>query len=171
MNEIISRLTWADYLTAIAVLRGAWVGYKSGLFPELLRIVGYVVTAVVTLYYYDPVAQLITLRTVLNSTAATALAFFLVFAVTFGITKLASFLLVKILNAGDGGVFYKIAGMLVGMCRWVILLSLTFMLIGQLPLTPLKKDIEEKSVVGQKVAKIAPMLFEYVQSFSPQLKK
>ena len=171
MNELISRLTWADYLTAVAVLRGAWVGYKSGLLPELLRIVAYAVTVVVTLYYYDPLAQMITLKSFLNVTSATAVAFFALFVLTFIVTKLASMLLIKILNAGEGGIVYRLLGMLIGACRWVILLSLTFMLINYLPLEPLKKDIDERSVVGQKVAKIAPMLFQYVSSLTPQLKK
>ncbi len=169
MKEFISRLTWVDYIAILAVLRGCYVGYKSGFFPELLRIVAYLVTVIVTFRFHETLAQLLTLKTFLNATTASALAFVGLLAGMFFLTKLITTLLLKMLKVGEGGFFYRLVGLLIGACRWVILLSLLFMLIDFLPLSPMKTDIHNRSVVGPKISKIAPVLFDFLSRLSPQL--
>ena len=169
MKELISRLTWVDYLALVAVLRGCYVGYRSGLFPEILRIIAYVVTVVVTFRFREEFAQFLTLKTFLNQTTSDAFSFFLLIAGVFGLTKLVTLLFLRLLKVGDGNFFYRITGMIFGACRWVILLSLIFMGLDHLPLDTLKKDIRERSVTGHKIATIAPVLFDFLSTLSPQL--
>ncbi len=169
MKEFVSKLTWVDYLTLIAVLRGCYVGYRSGLFPEFLRIAGYLVTVVVTFKFQEPVSQYLTLKTFLNAATCSAISFIGLLALVFALTKLVTMLLLKLLKIGEGGFFYRLLGMVIGACRWVILLSLIFMLIDFSPLAPLKSDIHNRSVVGAKVAALAPTIFEFLANLSPQL--
>ena len=169
LKELIVRLTWVDYLVIIGILRGCYVGYKSGLFPEILRIAGYLVTVLVTFRYHEALAQTLTLKTFLNMTTASAVAFFLLLAGVFVVTKLITLLLLRLLKVGEGGFFYRLAGAVLGACRWVIILSLLFMLIEYLPLAALKTDIRSRSVSGNRVAEIAPTLFNFLSSLSPQL--
>jgi len=166
---LISKLTWVDYLAVIAVLRGAYVGYKAGLFPEILRIVAYLVTVIVTLRFHEALAQLLTLNTFLNAATANAVAFGALLLVTFVLCKLAQMLVLKLLKMGDGGVINKLLGLLLGACRWLIILSLAFMLIEFSPLTTLKTDIRERSVSGPRIASVAPTIFQFLSSLSPQL--
>lgn len=169
MKELISRLTWVDYLAFVAVLRGCYVGYRSGLFPEILRIVGYVVTVVITFRFHEEFAQFLTLKTFLNQTTSDALSFFLLIAGIFGLTKLVTVLFLRLLKVGDGNFIYRATGMILGACRWVMLLSLMFMVIDHLPVDTLKKDIRERSVTGPKIVTIAPILFDFLSTLSPQL--
>lgn len=169
MKEFISRLTWVDYLTVVAVLRGCYVGYRSGFFPELLRIAAYLVTVIVTLHFHEALAQALTLKTFLNYGTASMASFFLLLVSVFAITKGITALFLKLLKVGEGGFVYRLIGMVLGAARWVILLSLVFMLIDTSPLTPLKTDIHERSVVGSKVSVIAPTLFDFLSALSPQL--
>lgn len=169
MKEFFSQLTWVDYLAVIAILRGCYVGYRSGLFPELLRIVGYVITVAVTYRFYESLAQTLTLKTFLNLTSATAVAFIALLVAVFIIVKLLTFILLKLLKVGKGGFFYGIIGLIVGACRWVILLSMIFMIIEYLPLDSLKKDIHERSFAGPKISMIAPVIFDFLSHLSPQL--
>ncbi len=83
--------------------------------------------------------------------------------------KLLTMLFLKLLKVGDGGFIYRLSGLVLGACRWVILLSLLFMMIDMLPLEPLKVDIHRRSVVGNSVARLAPVLFDFMSSLSPQL--
>ena len=168
MSEFISSLTWVDYVTLAAAIWGAVVGYKGGLFPELLRVAVYLVTVIVTFKFHEPLTQVLTLKTFLNHTTAGVLAFFALLAGTFVLLKILTILLLKILKVGEGGFFYRAVGALIGSCRWVILLSLIFMLIDHSPLVPLKSDIHERSVAGPRVMKIAPMLFDFLSKLSPQ---
>lgn len=156
-------------MTLIATVRGLYVGYRSGLFPEILRIAAYLVTVIVTFRFHAELAAVLTLKTFLNQTTADAAAFFGLLAGVFALTKLVTWLLLKLLKIGEGNFFYRALGMLLGACRWVILLSLAFMLIDHLPLESLNKDIRERSVVGQKVSRIAPVLFDFLSTLSPQL--
>lgn len=169
MKETVSQLTWVDWVAFLAVLRGIWVGYRSGLFPELLRIVAYLATVLVTFYYHEMLAQYLTLKTFLNLTSATAVSFCVLLVALFGITKLITTVILKVVKAGSGGVVYKLLGVAVGVCRWIMLLSLFFMLIDYSPLSPLKTDIHDRSIVGPKIAEIAPAAFEYMSTLSPAL--
>lgn len=169
MSEFISRLTWVDYITFVAVLWGIYTGYKSGLFPEILRVAVYLTTVIVTLKFHETVSQYITLKTFLNSTTASAIAFFLLLLGVFFLLKVVTTVLLKILKIGEGGFVYRILGALIGGCRWVVLMSLIFMLIDRSLLTPLKTDIHQRSLVGPKVITVAPMLFDFLSTLSPQL--
>lgn len=169
MKEYISRLTWVDYLAIIAVLRGCYVGYKSGLFPELLRIAAYLITAIVTLRFHATVTQLLTLKTFLNETTASIASYAALIIVTFLATKLLTALILNLLKLGEGGFFYRLLGLILGACRWVILLSLLFMAIDYSPLTTLKSDIHSHSVSGPDIVRIAPMLFDFMSGLSPEL--
>ncbi len=169
MRELVSRLTWVDYMAMIAVLRGCYVGGRSGFFPELLRILAYIVTALVTFRFHDALAQTLTLRTFLNQTTADALSFFILAVGVFTVMKALNWLLLKSLKTGEGNIVYRVIGLVLGACRWAILLSLIFMLIDRLPLETLKKDIHERSLVGPKVSRIAPVIFDFLSTLSPQL--
>ena len=169
MNEFISRLTWVDYIAFVAVLWGFYVGYKGGLFPEILRIAAYLVTVIVTLRFHEPLAQYLTLKTFLNNTTANALSFLALLVGVFFLLRLATIILLKLLKIGEGGFFYRIIGALLGSCRWVILLSLVFMLIDNSPLVPLKTDIHQRSLTGSQLSTIAPTIFDFLSTLSPQL--
>jgi uncharacterized membrane protein required for colicin V production len=153
----------------VAALRGCYVGYRSGFFPELLRIAVYVVTVVVTLRFYDPLAQFLTLKTFMNFNTAKAFAFVALLAGVFGLGKLLTMLILKAIKSEEGGLINRVAGLCLGVGRWILILSFLFMLIGFFGLGPLKNDIENRSVVGPRVARIAPLIFDFLAKLSPQL--
>jgi len=163
------RLTWVDYVVFFALLRGFYVGYREGIFPELLRIASYMITVLVAFYFYDQVAQQLTLRTFLNNTTATAVAFVALIVAGFFVTLLIRMLLLKLLKVGEGGFFLRFIGLLLGGLRWLILLSFVFMLVDRSPLSQLKKDVHARSVVGEQVSQLGPVIFDFMAHVSPQL--
>src|SRR4051812_40118990 len=114
------RLTWVDYVVFFALLRGFYVGYREGIFPELLRIASYMLTVLVAFYFYEQVAQQLTLRTFMNNATATAVAFVALVVTVFLVTKLLRMLLLKLLKVGEGGFFLRTVGLLLGGLRWLI---------------------------------------------------
>jgi uncharacterized membrane protein required for colicin V production len=169
LKEFFSKLTWVDYLAALAVIRGLYVGFRSGFFPELLRIAAYLATALVTYRFYDPVAQFFTLNTFLNSTTATAVSVAVLVVASLLLTKLLMMLILRMLKIGEGGVFIRLIGALMGGCRWIVLLSLVFLLVDRSPLSGLKTDIHRNSLSGERIASVAPTLFGFLAGLSPQL--
>jgi uncharacterized membrane protein required for colicin V production len=158
-----------EYLAAAAVLRGFYVGYRSGFFPELLRIAAYLLTVIVTLYFHPSFTEMITLHTFLNQGTANVVSFATLFFGLLLVTKLITMLFVKVLKPGEGGAANRLSGLAIGGCRWLILLSLVFMLIEYSPLEVIRKDIASRSVVGPPVASIAPTIFDFLSNLSPQL--
>ena len=169
LKELISKLTWADYLALVALLRGLYVGYKSGFFPELLRIAAYLATVIVAFQFQEPLAQYLILNTFLNQAMSRAVALAGLLSGVFLVTKLLRALLLKLLKVGEGGLVNRLIGAAMGGCRWLVLLSLIFMLVDYLPLGPLKTDIHTRSMTGPRVVRVAPVLFDFLSSLSPQL--
>lgn len=168
-KEIFSQVTWVDFLVIVLALRGCYVGYKSGLLPEFLRIVSYIVTVVAAFSFQEEFTQYLTLNTFLNQATAKALSLVLLLTAFFILAKLALWIFLKFLKIGKGNALYNVLGMVVGCCRWIILLSLLFSVIDNLPFSGLKKDIHEKSVMGKPIAEVAPTLFDYLSTLSPTL--
>lgn len=169
MKEFISRLTWVECIAILAALRGCYVGYRAGLFYELLRIAGYLITVIVAFHCHSPFTKFLTLNTFLNEATASAVSLALLLGGVLLLWKLLMALLLRLLKIGDAGFAYRLAGAVCGACRWVILLSLIFMMIDHLPLKPLKVDIHERSFAGPVIARIAPSLFDFLSTLSPQL--
>jgi uncharacterized membrane protein required for colicin V production len=169
LKELISKLTWADYLAMIALLRGLYVGYKSGVFHELLRVAAYVVTIIVTLYLFEPLAQYLTLHTFLNIESARTVGFVGALVLVYLLTKLTRIILVKLLKPGEGGALNRAIGAAIGGTRLLILLSLFFMGVDHSPLTQLKTDIHTRSLTGPRLASVAPTLVEFMNQLAPNL--
>jgi uncharacterized membrane protein required for colicin V production len=169
VRDFFSRVTWVDFVVGLALLRGVYIGYRSGFFAELLRLTAYLVTLGVTFHYHKALAEFITLNTFMNQEAATVLAFAVLLIGVFVAAKVVTLLLQKLLKVGEGGFFNRSLGILGGTCRWLLIVSLTFMVIDRSPFTPLKRDISERSITGSTVARVMPMMFDFLSRVSPQL--
>ncbi len=171
MKELFSKLTWADYIALMALLRGLYVGYKSGFFQELLRVAAYAVTLGLTLYSYGFVASYLTLHTFLNESIANALAFGGVFIGIYIAIKILRTIITKMLKVGEGGAIQRFIGALTGGARWLVLLSFFFLLVDKAPFSELKNDVHERSLTGPYISKAAPSIIEFVSNFTSSLEK
>ncbi len=169
MNEIVSKLTWVDYIALAALLRGLYVGYKSGFFQELLRVAAYFLSVLITFQLYGLVAQHLTLHTFLNETSAKAASFAVVLVAVYLGIKILRTILVKMLKVGNGGVPQKIVGAALGGARLLVLLSFFFMLIDLTPLRELKNDVHERSLTGPHISQVAPQVFDFLGKFTPNV--
>ncbi len=169
MKELISKLTWADYVALMAVLRGLYVGYKSGFFQELLRVAGYIVTLVLALQFQEMLSSVLTLHTFLNEGTSNVIAFGSLLVGIYIAVKIVRVIVVKALKIGEGGSGQKIAGALVGVARLLLLLSFFFMLVDKTPLKELRTDVHERSLTGPSISQAAPMMFEFLAHVSPSL--
>ena len=163
---MLSKLTWVDYIAAAALLRGLYVGYKSGFFQEVLRIVAYVLTLVLTLEFQGMAGQYIALHSMLNEETSSLVAFVAVLVAVYGALKLLRMLMAKSLKLGDGGGGQKALGALVGGARLLVLLSFFFMVIDKMPMKELKTDVHECSLTGPYISQAAPVLYDFVRQSS-----
>lgn len=169
MKEMLSRLTWVDYIALVALLRGLYVGYKSGFFQELLRIVAYVLTLLVTLLFHEVLAQQMILYTMLNEATSRAVAFGAMLVGVYIALKVVRTILAKVLKLEGGGGGQKVLGALLGGVRLLVLLSFFFMLVDRTPLKELKTDVHTRSLTGPYLSQAAPVLLDFASSLSPKL--
>lgn len=156
-----------EYVALVAILRGLWVGGRSGFFLELLRIVSYLLTIVVTFQFQNWIADFLTVNTFMNESTANVVAIGVLFLGVLGLTKLITMLVVKVLKVSNSGGVNRLLGMTLGVVRWLIILSIAFMAINYTPMETLKKDINSRSMYGPKIGEIAPTLFDFLKNLSP----
>ena len=166
MKELLSKLTWVDYITALAVLRGLWVGYKSGIFQESLRIVAYVLTLVFAFLLQERVSQFIALHSMLNQETSGTVGFLALIVAVYVALMVLRMVIVRSLKLGEGGGGQKALGALMGVARWLVLLSFFFMIVDKLPLKELKKDVHERSLTGPTISQAAPILYAFIEQSS-----
>lgn len=154
----------------IALFRGGYVGYKSGVIAEVLRIAGLIFAIVVTFYYYLSFARTITLYTVFSYLHSQVAAVLLIALAVLIAAKLISSIVLKIFKVTEGGgIISRSSGMVSGMARWVLLVSLFFLLFEFFPADSLRLDIHQRSYSGAEVAKIAPQLFDFLSTLVTQV--
>jgi len=169
LKELFSKLTWVDYIAVAALLRGLYVGYKSGVFQETLRIVAYVLTLVLTLKFQETAAQYIAMHSMLNEETARMVAFVSVLVAVYLVLKLVRILMIRSLKLGEGGGGQKVLGALMGGARLLVLLSFFFMVVDSMPLKELKTDVHERSLTGPYISQAAPILYDFIQQSSAKL--
>ena len=169
LKEFFSRLTWVDYIALVALLRGIYVGYTAGFFHELLRMATLVVTLAVTMFFFEGLAQLLTLHTSLNLTTARITAFCALMAGVFLIAKVIQLVVAKVLQVGEGGILNRVLGMATGGVRYLVLLSFLFLGVDAGPVKQLQEDVHKRSLTGERVAQVAPVLLEFFSSVSPEI--
>lgn len=169
IKEYASKLTWVDCIVVVAVLRGCYVGYRSGFFPELLRVISYIATAIAAFYFKKPVADYLVLNTFLNQTVAEPVALVALFLAVYIVAKICMWSILTTLKVSDGNFISKLIGTILGVTRWLIILSLVFALVDKVPVGSLKDDIYKNSLTGKGVIKIAPTIFDFLSHLSPQL--
>ena len=170
MKELLSKLTWVDYIAIVALLRGLYVGYKTGFLQELLKSVSYLLTMVLTIHFYEAAAEQLTLRTSLNESTARIAAIAGLFVGIFVAFKLLRMVFAKVLKEGDGKA-QKLIGAVLGAARLLVLLSFFFMFIDQTPLTKeLRTDVHTRSLTGPYIAEAAPLIYGFLSSIAPELR-
>ena len=169
MKDLLSKLTWVDYIALVAVMRGLYVGYKSGLLQEVMRVAAYLLSLLVAMQFHGLIAQQLTVRTFLNETTAKAAAFTVVLIAAFVLLKVLRTVLTKLLKLGESGGLQKMLGALLGGVRWLVLLSFFFMLVDATPLKELKTDVHERSLTGPTISQAAPVLYDFSSQILPKL--
>lgn len=167
MKEFIEQLNWPDYLLAFGILRGAFVGYKQGLLRELLRASFYIASLVVLLAFKDTVTEYVSEHTVLHQTAAQGIVALAMTLGTYFLLKMIGDLVLKIATFDDG-FFYKVGGVIAGVARWIILVSLLFYCLERMGITAAVEDVQS-SLWAPSIQPWAPRVIEFIRGFVPPL--
>lgn len=161
-SPFLSRINWVDVLAIILFIRMGYVGFQIGLSSELIKLAGVGCGFFVSFGYYQGLGDALAEKTFLSMEWAAALVMVsLVSAIYFGLTRLLR-LGEKFVQLTFQSTLNQLGGLLVGIFRAGLVASVILVALRQLPSPALASSIEEHSLTGHAISRIAPTIYDVV---------
>lgn len=170
-------MNWLDLLIVIPLIWGAYQGYKKGLVYMVLMLIGIVLGLYVAFKFSGLAVGFLAEHIKASKNALPYVAFFMVFAgIVLLIVLLAKFL-EAVLKAASLSTFNKIAGGLLGIAKWGLIVSVFLGLLrsleNQVRIIPITTEKESKlyKPVLMFSAFLSPAFAEIKREFNENLGK
>ncbi|MDD4878995.1 MAG: CvpA family protein [Candidatus Omnitrophica bacterium] len=171
LPEVFQRINWVDALIVILLFRTSYIGARNGLSEEIFRIIGVLTGLFFSIKFYSLIGSRINSTISLPQEYVDGATFLILILLSMLSLKLVALGLTKIVKLTFSDQISKWGGFIVGLFRGAVLLSLLFMLFGIIRVDYLVKSVEERSLTGPYVAKIAPNVYQVVARTSPEIVK
>ncbi len=146
-----------------------YIGLRLGLSSELVKLTGVIGGFFVSYRYYQGFGDFLVQKTFLRIEWAAALAMvFLVMAVYLALAK-GLRLLEKLVQVTFQAKLNKAGGLAAGLVRALLISSLILVVCRQLPSPYLNDSIEERSLSGRLVSRMAPAVYDAVSPLCARL--
>ncbi|MFA4984126.1 MAG: CvpA family protein [Candidatus Omnitrophota bacterium] len=161
--DIFKQINWVDIFFLILLLRICYVSLKNGMPIEFFKLLGTIAATYLSLHYYVALASFLSNR-FLKGASLQTLSFlsFLVLAIAgyaaFFLLRQVFFKLIKVEPLPG---LNKWAGVIFGLLRGLLFLSLVLLVFAVSPLGYLKKSAAD-SYSGKPIFKIAPRVYEVI---------
>ena len=137
-----------------------YVGFKSGISAELLKLTGLVIGFFVSFRYYQRIGDELAGGAGLRAEWAAALTMvFLVAVIYFAVTRLLR-LSEKLIQVTFAKQIHEAGGALIGALRGLLVASVILVVFLQIPAPYLQASILEHSWSGRTISRVAPMVYD-----------
>lgn len=154
--DILTKINWVDILAVIIVVRISYVALQDGLSHEIFPLVGTIATACISARYYNDLAVFIQGITGV-SVRSLELFVFVILVLGIGlIFKLTKFLVDILLKVTWHPLVEKFGGLIFGLLRASIVVSIVLMAMSLTPFSYLQYSIKERSFSGPYFLKVVP---------------
>ncbi|MFH1848114.1 MAG: CvpA family protein [Candidatus Omnitrophota bacterium] len=157
--EFLGRINWVDCFVLILLIRNGYVGFLNGVTRELLRVLDHTAVVIITFYFYAPIARRIAELITLVQSVVYAIVFFGLYFFMFFALRMVYMLLGNMLKSQVSTVASKVGGLIFGLCKSSILISLILINLMFLPTTYFKTSIT-RSILGRAALKVAPFIYD-----------
>lgn len=155
-----NQINWVDILTVILLVRMGYIGLQLGLWAELLKLGGAIGGIFISFRYYQAVGDWVAAHTSLRTEWAAALTMAVLVAVGY-------LLITRLLRVGEKMMqmtfekkINQAGGLVAGLIRGLLVTSVAWVVCMQLPAPPLQESIEQHSLSGRKVSRMAPAVYD-----------
>ena len=169
MPEVFHRVNWVDILVLILLFRTSYIGARSGLSNEIYKLIGVLLGVYIGMKYYAPLGSYINATITLPQELVDGVSFLILILLAMLSLKLVGMGLTKIVKLAFAEAIDKWIGFFAGLFRGAVLASLLFALFGIFQIDYLVKSVEERSLTGPFIEKIAPYAYQLVSRTSPPL--
>lgn len=151
---------WVDIIAIILFIRMGYTGFNGGISTEFVKLVGVVVGFFVSFRYYQELGDALSHATFIPLEWAAALVMialvlFLYIVITKGLG-----LLEKLVQVTFHAKLKNIGGLLVGLVRAALVLSIFLVACRQFHSPYMESSIEEHSLTGSFMARVAPAVYD-----------
>ncbi len=166
MPEAFQRINWVDVLIVILLIRTSYMGAKTGLSTEIFKMIGVLSALYFGIKYYPLIGSWMGSKISLPTEVSEGAAFLVLALISILSLKLMSFGLEKVVKITFADKLSKWGGFIIGLSRGGLILSILFMFFGIIQAGYLLKSVEERSLTGPFIQKIAPFTYQAITKAS-----
>jgi uncharacterized membrane protein required for colicin V production len=167
--EILGRINWVDVLIIIIMIRISYGGFRDGLSHEIFPLIGALVILVSTLRYYKQIGSLLSQYMANAPSSVTDSAGFVAMAVVAGFAlKLIKIVVDKIIKVTWHPAIEKAGGLLAGVARATMAVSIVLIALSLLPLSYLQRSIRDRSLMGMYFLRVGPEIYSGTAGLIPR---
>lgn len=167
VSDFLQTLTWIDYVIALGVARGAFVGFKSGGFVELLRWGVLMLTLAAVVSFSGTLADYMQAHTLLSEALSEKTVIVVLGLLVFTLLRFITHLILKFASM-DNNWPMKILGIVLGGLRWAVAISFALFAMNSTQLFTVDKEDLDKSRWGNAVQPMAPAIVDFATGVVPE---
>lgn len=146
-----------------------YIGLRLGLGPELVKLAGLAVGFSVGFRYYQGLGDVLSRRAYLGVEWAAALALAGLIAAAYWVATWGLRALEPLVQVSFHDRLNQVGGLLGGFFRGALVCSVVLVVCQQLPSAYLHSSIEERSLSGRVLSRMAPAVYDGVSAFAARL--
>ncbi|MEX2569149.1 MAG: CvpA family protein [Cyclobacteriaceae bacterium] len=159
-------MSTVDIVILILLGIGGFSGYRQGLFIGLLSIVAFFIGIILAFRFMHWGAELLSEKVESLTFMLPFIAFILIFLVVTITIRILAFLVKKALDLTILGTFDSFAGGILGIFKWVIMISLLIW-VGQSFEFNIPEEFLANSVIYPLIVPVAPTLVSVLDNYTP----
>lgn len=169
--DIIQRVNWVDVLVVILMLRMSYVAFQEGLSHVIFPTIAVLLVIIISLHYYQKIGSILSQNLVnIPIEVSNFLSFFTLAIIISLIFKLLRVILEKIIRVEWHPFIERFGGLIVGIVRASLIVSLVLTAIVLVPIRYFQWSIRDRSVAGMHFLRIGPNVYDKVSAFLPTVK-
>lgn len=157
-------MNYIDIILGILILLSAIGGFKNGLVTELASLAALILGIWGAIQFSDITTELLIKYFALESNYLNIISFGVTFIVIVILVHVVASVINKMVNSGVLGITNKLAGMVFGILRSILFLSIVLMVFDKIDedVEILPKDIKANSRMYEPIKNIAPSIFPFI---------
>ncbi|MFH1406963.1 MAG: CvpA family protein [Candidatus Omnitrophota bacterium] len=169
LGGIFSNINWVDVVAVVILLRAVHIGSNVGLSTEIYKFAGIVTGLVFAIFDHKTAASLINTYTLISPSAVLdAVAFLAIVTLFVFAFRIARALFTTLVQFQFAALLEKYGGLLLGLVRGAVSVSVVLIFLLMLPSEYLKTSIET-SVSGRYFLKIGTRIYASASKVWPRL--
>jgi len=162
-------MNWIDIIILVLLGLAVGMGFKKGLVQEIVGIVALIVAFFLALKLHPAATGgLVKLFPKVPPHLAPTIGFAVMFLAAFGAITLAGWLLSKLIKATPLDLADKLGGMVIGLLKGAVVISILLLLLTFLPLPREANQKLDRSGMIRSMRKVAPWVYDKTKGLWPK---